>query len=148
ENFSSNNVLDIEQYENKPSEKVCQKNASVSLSQRQMDRYDLKEYAALTRKYEYLICGKSFPKPSFRTHVLVHTLKEYILSHNRIKPCKYCSKRYNKPWSLKMHKYWHTGLKRFNRDFCKTREGTVCKSYSHTLHTSVRNFTSIMPAKV
>ncbi|KYN21142.1 Zinc finger and BTB domain-containing protein 44, partial [Trachymyrmex cornetzi] len=40
-------------------------------------------------------------------------LKEHILSHNKIKPCKYCSKRYKRPWSLKMHKYWHTGLKRF-----------------------------------
>ncbi|KYN43732.1 hypothetical protein ALC56_01994, partial [Trachymyrmex septentrionalis] len=44
-----------------------------------------------TKPYEYLTCGKSFPKPnSFRTRVLVHTidlpfavdLKEHILSHN------------------------------------------------------------------
>ncbi|KAG5318346.1 HIC2 protein, partial [Acromyrmex heyeri] len=100
-----------------------------------------------TKPYEYLICSKSFPKlSSFRIHVRrfecdickrhfqLKGHSKNILSHNRIKPCKYCNKRYKRPWSLKMHKYWHTRLKRFKRDFCKIREGTVCKSHSHTLH--------------
>lgn len=43
-----------------------------------------------------------------------------------------------------MHKYWHTGLKRFEYNFCKIREGTACKSHSHTSHTSARNLTSVI----
>ncbi|KAG5331044.1 E4F1 factor, partial [Acromyrmex charruanus] len=91
------------------------------------------------RRFECDICKRHF---QLKGH------SKNILSHNRIKPCKYCNKRYKRPWSLKMHKYWHTRLKRFKRDFCKIREGTVCKSHSHTSHTLMRNLTSIMPAKV
>jgi hypothetical protein len=97
ENFSADDELDIVQrVKNEPSEEVschenserspesdCQRNASVSLSRRQMDGYtDLKEYiVALTRGKLLMcsVCRIEFPNEAeFRTHTIVHNHGKYF----------------------------------------------------------------------
>lgn len=108
ENFSSSDELDIEQYvKNKPSEDVsrhenseqtpesdCQRNASVSLSQRQMDEYtDLKEYiVALTRGKLLMcnVCGIEFPNEvEFKTHMIGQ-------SYEKLCQCGFCWNQFSR----------------------------------------------------
>lgn len=108
ENFSSNDELDIEQYiKNEPSEEVsrhenseqtsesgCQRNASVSLSQRKMDEHtDLKEYiVALTREKLLMcnVCRIEFPNEvEFKTHVIGQC-------HGKLFQCGFCWKQFSR----------------------------------------------------
>ncbi|KAG5315103.1 ZN836 protein, partial [Acromyrmex insinuator] len=100
ENFSSNNVLDIKQYENKLSEKVYKmKNA--------LKKHET-EARFSRRRTEYLICGKSFSKPSsFRTHVLVH-ITDLPWTHD------FCPAKFKRKSMLKTHKLTHHNSKLVN----------------------------------
>jgi len=108
ENFSTSDELDIEQYvENEPSEEVsrhensertpesdCQRNASVTLSQRKMDEYtDLKEYIlALTRGKLLMcnVCRIEFPNEvEFKTHMIGQ-------SHGKLFQCGFCWKQFSR----------------------------------------------------
>ncbi|RLU24409.1 hypothetical protein DMN91_002498 [Ooceraea biroi] len=140
ENFSANDELDIEQHvKSEPLEEVsrhensertpesdCQRNASVSLSRRQMDGYtDLKEYiVALTRGKLLMcsVCRIEFPNEAeFRTHMIVHshgkcfqyngqfprssTLKDHLHMHFIPKPfaCRQCELQFQNERELRKH---------------------------------------------
>lgn len=108
ENFSTNDESDIEQYvKNEPSKEVsrhensertpesdCQRNASVTLSQRKMDEYtDLKEYiVALTRGKLLMcnVCRIEFPNEvEFKTHMIGQ-------SHGKLFQCGFCWKQFSR----------------------------------------------------
>jgi hypothetical protein len=107
ENFSSSDELDIgrhvrddtsaevSRHENseKTPESDCQRNAGVSLSQRQVEYIDLKEYiVALTRGKLLMcnVCRIKFPNEvEFKTHMIGH-------SHGKLFQCGFCWKQFSR----------------------------------------------------
>lgn len=119
ENFLVNEELDIEQHvKNESPEKVsrhensertpeseCQRNASVSLSRRQMDEYtDLKEYiVALTRGKLLMcsVCKIEFPNEAeFKTHTIGHDHGKLFLDFCRKEFSRYAERYPNDRWKI------------------------------------------------
>ncbi|XP_067210711.1 gastrula zinc finger protein XlCGF46.1-like isoform X2 [Linepithema humile] len=118
ENFSVNDELDIEQHvKSKQLERVlchenseqipksdCQRNASVSLSRRQMDEYtDLKEYIVSLTRGKLLMCNVckiEFPNEAeFRTHMIGH-------SYGKLFQCGFCKKQFSRSATYKDHMHF------------------------------------------
>jgi len=108
ENFSSNDELNIEQHvkyksleevsRHENSEQIpesdCQRNASVSLSRRQMDEYtDLKEYIVALTRGKLLMCNvcriEFLNEVEFKTHMIGQ-------SHGKLFQCGFCWKRFSR----------------------------------------------------